>query len=353
MPSSLSTIHPKTQSLEQSEDFHAGLQSLAEGQGPDLFCVLRGIMASTPPMPPSSDDMDIGSTSIAMETDATTPTIACMLSFNANDPSGAGGLSADITAIASAGAHPMSVVTGTYVRDSREIFEHIALDDEDVARQARAVLEDVSISAIKIGFVGTPENISVIAEIASDYPEIPVVAYMPELSWWNPVDIDNYLDAFRDLLLPQTTILLGNHTNLWRWLLPEWSSEQPPTARDLARAASDYGVAYSLITGITDAELSITNVLTTGQTVLYSEKFERFQANFIGSGDTLSATLAALLIRTDVQTATSQALTYLDQSLDAGFQPGMGNVLPNRFFWAEENTDSSPETDPTPSTQPS
>ena len=30
----------------------------------------------------------------------------------------------------------------------------------------------------------------------------------------------------------------------------------------------------------------------------------------------------------------SEALAFLDQSLDAGFRPGMGNVVPDRFFWA-------------------
>jgi hydroxymethylpyrimidine/phosphomethylpyrimidine kinase len=25
----------------------------------------------------------------------------------------------------------------------------------------------------------------------------------------------------------------------------------------------------------------------------------------------------------------------MDQSLDAGFRPGMGSVLPDRFFWAQ------------------
>jgi len=29
-----------------------------------------------------------------------------------------------------------------------------------------------------------------------------------------------------------------------------------------------------------------------------------------------------------------EALAFLDQALDAGFRPGMGNVIPDRFFWA-------------------
>lgn len=86
--------------------------------------------------------------------DETAP--VCVLVFNASDPSGAGGLSADIATIASVGGHPLPVVTGAYARDSAKIFEHFPFDDEAVAEQARAVLEDIPVSAIKVGFVGSP-----------------------------------------------------------------------------------------------------------------------------------------------------------------------------------------------------
>ena len=64
---------------------------------------------------------------------------------------------------------------------------------------------------------------------------------MPNLSWWTDEQIDEYLDAFRELLLPQTSVLVGNHSTLWRWLLPDWKSDRNPTARDIARAASEMG----------------------------------------------------------------------------------------------------------------
>ena len=265
---------------------------------------------------------------------------ACVMTFNANDPSGAGGLTADITAITSAGAHPLSVVTGTYLRDTAEIFDHLSFDDEAVTEQARAALEDMPVSAIKVGFVGSPENISTIAEIASDYSDVPLVAYMPSLSWWDESKIDSYLDAFRELMLPQVTLLIGNHSTLWRWLLPDWSTERNPSARDIAKAAAALGVPYTLVTGIPLADQFIDNVLATPQTVLYSEKFERFEAVFEGAGETLSAALCALLANGhDLQAATSEALTYLDHSLDAGFHPGMGHIVPDRLFWAQAESD--------------
>lgn len=261
---------------------------------------------------------------------------ACVLVFNANDPSGAGGLAADAVAIASVGAHALTVVTGTYARDSADIFEHFALDEEAVAEQARTVLEDMSVQIVKVGFVGSPENLSTIAELTADYPDLPVVAYMPNLSWWGEDEIDAYLDAFRELLLPQTTVLVGNHSTLWRWLLPDWSSERSPTARDLAKAAADIGAPYTLVTGILLPDQHVDNVLASPQAVLASARFELFDAQFTGAGDTLSAALAALLAGgSELGEAVGEALSYLDQSLDGGFRPGMGHVLPDRMFWAQ------------------
>ncbi|MGH6637912.1 MAG: bifunctional hydroxymethylpyrimidine kinase/phosphomethylpyrimidine kinase [Polaromonas sp.] len=276
---------------------------------------------------------------------------ACVMTFNASDPSGAGGLTADIAAIASAGAHALAVVTGAYVRDTAEIFDHFAFDEEAVTDQARSALEDMPVSAIKVGFVGSPENISTIAEIASDYSDVPLIAYMPNLSWWDESEIDSYLDAFRELMLPQTTVLIGNHSSLWRWLLPDWSGERNPSARDIAKAAADLGVPYTLVTGIPLPEQFIDNVLATPQAVLYSEKFERFEAVFSGAGDTLSAALSALLANGhDLQAATAEALTYLDHSLDAGFHPGMGNIVPDRMFWAQADVDAEESEDETDDT---
>lgn len=288
-------------------------------------------------------------TASADPADATeSQTLACVMSFNANDPSGAAGLAADVVAMASTGAHVLPVVTGAYRRDTSEIFQHFAFDEDAVSEQARGALEDMSVSAIKVGFVGTPENISTIAEIASDYADVPLVAFMPNLAWWEDDQIDSYLDAFRELLLPQTTVLVGNHSTLWRWLLPDWSGNKPPSARDIAKAAADSGVAYSLVTGMPVLGRYLDNALASPQAVLFSEKFEHFEANFSGAGDTLSAALTALLASGhDLQTASAEALSYLDHSLDAGFAPGMGHLIPDRLFWAQASgEDDSPEIDP-------
>jgi hydroxymethylpyrimidine/phosphomethylpyrimidine kinase len=277
---------------------------------------------------------------------------ACVMVFNASDPSGAGGLAADVTAIASVGAHPLPVVTGAYARDTAEVFDHFAFDEDAIAEQARSILEDVPVQVMKVGFVGSPEAVSTVAEIAADYADVPLVAYMPQLSWWDEGQADLYLDAFRELMLPQTTVLVGNHSTLWRWLLPDWSSERSPSPRDIAKAASEMGVPYTLVTGVPLPDQFMDNVLATPQAVLSSQKFERFDAMFSGAGDTLSAALAALLAGgADLAAAASEALGYLDRCLDGGFRPGMGNVIPDRMFWAQPDGDDDDDEPASPSEQ--
>lgn len=260
------------------------------------------------------------------------------MAFNANDPSGAGGLSADIATIASASAYALPVVTGTYIRDTSEIRDHIAFDEDAVDEQARCALEDMTVSAFKVGFLGSPDNISRVAEIASDYPEVPLITYLADLSWWDELSMDTYLDAMTELLLPQTTVLVGNHSSLCRWLLPDWEADRPPGPRDVARAAAEHGASYTLVTGFNAADQFLESHLATPETVLATARYERFEATFTGAGDTLSAALASLLAAgSDLQTAVAESLTYLDQCLDAGFQPGMGHAVPDRMFWAHDD----------------
>jgi hydroxymethylpyrimidine/phosphomethylpyrimidine kinase len=259
-----------------------------------------------------------------------------VLVFNSSDPSGAAGVAADVSAIASVGAHALPVLSGALARDTSHVFDFYPLDDDAVSEQARAVLEDIEIQAIKLGFVGTPDNLGVVANIASDYPDVPLVAYMPDLSWWTVDKIEAYHDAFVDLILPQTGVLIGNYSTLWRWLLPTWAGERTPSARDIAMAANEHGASYTIVTGLTAAEGWVENILASAQTALVSEKFPRQDAVFSGAGDTLSAALAALLASgCELEAGFTEALSYLDQCLAGGFRPGMGHHIPDRLFWAQ------------------
>ena len=268
------------------------------------------------------------------------PAPACVMTFNAADPSGAGGMAGDVATIAAMGAHALPVIATIVMRDTAEIFDQHALDPDVIAEQARSILEDVTIAAWKVGFHGSAEGVSAVAEILSDYPDVPLVAYMPNLSWLEEDPQQAYLDAFRELVLPQTEVLVGSHQTLTDFLLPDWDNERPASPRELAVAAGEHGTRFVLVTSVLvqstkNQDQFMDNVLASPQGAITGEKFERFEVGFVGAGDTLAAALAALLASgAELQAAVGEALTFLDQSLDAGFRPGMGNVVPDRFFWA-------------------
>lgn len=268
------------------------------------------------------------------------PAPACVMSFNASDPSGAGGLGGDVATIAAMGAHALPVVTSILMRDTAEIFDQHVIDGDAIVEQARYVLEDVTLAGFKVGFLGSAENVSAVAEILSDYAEAPLVSYLPALAWLSDDESQSYLDAFRELILPATEVLVGNHKTLTDFLLPEWDSDRPASPRELAVAAAEHGTRYVLVTGVIlpakgTASQFIDNVLASAQGALTGEKFELFEVSFVGAGDTLSAALASLLaVGSELQAAVGESLQFLDQSLDAGFRPGMGNIIPDRFFWA-------------------
>lgn len=290
------------------------------------------------------------------ETGQDPPAPACVMSFNASDASGAGGVAGDVATIAAMGAHALPVVTSIVMRDTAEVFDHHAIDPDVVVEQARSVLEDVTIAAWKVGFLGSAEGVSAVAEILSDYPDVPLVAYMPGLSWLEEDEQVAYLDAFRELVLPQAEVLVGSHQTLTDFLLPEWDSERPASPRELAVAAAEHGTRFVLVTSVLvpqskgATEQYLDNVLAGPQGAVTGEKFERFEVSFVGAGDTLSAALASLLAAgSELHSAVGESLAFLDQSLDAGFRPGMGNVIPDRFFWAlppgeeEDGEEGGPE----------
>jgi len=289
---------------------------------------------------------------------------ACVMSFNAADPSGAGGLAGDISTLAAMGAHALPIVTSILLRDTAEIFDHHPIDADVVAEQARTVLEDITVAGWKVGFLGSAEAVSAVAEVLADYPDVPLVSYLPNLGWLDDDQSQPYLEAFRELILPATEVLVGSHKTLTDFLLPDWDSERPASARELAVAAGERGTRFVLVTGVMLAAKAgkagtdqfIDNVLASPQGALTGEKFEMFETSFVGAGDTLSAALAALLAAgAELQAAVGEALAFMDQALDSGFRPGMGGVVPDRFFWAlpppDEGADAPAEGEPAPAAE--
>lgn len=258
--------------------------------------------------------------------------------FAASDPSGGAGLQADIMTLSSMGCHPLSVLTALTVQDSAGVEDALAIDADWVADQARALLEDMTVSAFKIGMLGSVENIAAIAEIISDYPDIPLV-FDPVLASGRGDELasEDMISALRELLLPQTTLLTPNSLEARRLALDEGNDEDDPGLDECARRLVGAGAEFVLITGTHEHSAQVVNSLYGENGLIRADAWERLPGSYHGSGCTLASAIAANLANgLDIADAVRDAQNYTWQSLANGFRPGMGQYFPDRFFWARE-----------------
>jgi len=269
-----------------------------------------------------------------------------VLVFAATDPSGGAGLQADILTLSSMGCHPLSVVTAVTIQDTMGVEDFMPIDAEWVADQARCVLEDMPVAAFKIGVLGSVENINAIAEVVSDYPDVPLVLD-PVLSSGRGDELasDEMISALRELLIPQTTILTPNSVEARR-LAHEEGEEASEDLAACARRLLGFGCEYVLITGTHENSPQVVNTLYGQDGVIRSDSWERLPGSYHGSGCTLASALAATVANgVDIAEAVRDAQEYTWQALKAAFRPGMGQHLPDRLFWAREENDPEREHD--------
>src|SRR5512132_2773250 len=98
-----------------------------------------------------------------------------VLTFAASDPTGGAGLQADLLTLASLGCHPLSVLTGLTVQDTRGVESLLAIEPAWVERQARRALEDIPVAGFKLGVLGSAGNARVVAAILAEHPRTAVV----------------------------------------------------------------------------------------------------------------------------------------------------------------------------------
>lgn len=254
------------------------------------------------------------------------------MSFSANDPTGSAGIQADIETIGAVGGHCAPIITCITARDTADLYQFLPCASRIVQAQAKAVLEDIPIAAFKIGILGSIENVATVHQILKDYPHIPVVLdpTMRIGSKGKSLDL-SLLQAMISLFSPLTKICTPN-INEAQLMAPE-----ADTLDACAQEIMADGVEYVLITGNLQTPNKITNTLYGNYRRLETYQWDRLPLDYQGSGCTLSAAIAAFLAQgLPVTSAVFQAQQYTLACLKQAYRLGMGQHLPNRFFWSRE-----------------
>jgi len=250
-----------------------------------------------------------------------------VMTFSDHDPSGAAGIQADVETLFSMGCHCSSIATAITAQDTYEYHDSVATDPVMMTEQARAILEDMLVSVFKVGQVGSIDTLQAIYAILRDYPEKPVI-YQPSLPLQSTLFTHHLLDHIRNQLLPLSSIITINPQEA-NYLAP-----QADTVEACIREILDAGPEYVLVTGSGEDLKTMKNVLYAESGLQKSWEWERLPHAYLGSGSTLSASIAAHIAHGfDPITAIEKAQNYTWHALRNARRMGMGNYVPNRLYW--------------------
>ncbi len=260
---------------------------------------------------------------------ATKPVVLCL---SGHDPSGGAGIQADIETIVSHQCHAASVITALTDQDTRDVKQMLPQPASAIISQARTILEDLPVKAIKIGLIGHVETAKAIHTILSEYSTLPVILD-PVLAAGGGAVLSNdtLIETVVELLLPRTTILTPNSIE----------ARQLANLDDLQLSGSkllELGCEYVLITGAHEQSDAVSNQLFYKGKCIETYTWDRLPYNYHGSGCTLASSIAALIAHgLEVETCLLEAQEYTWNSLNSGYQPGKGQHIPNRLFWMQDN----------------
>ncbi len=252
---------------------------------------------------------------------------AVVLCFSGHDPTGGAGLQADIETLFSLGCHPCTVVTALTEQDTADVCRVLPQQSADFLFQARRVIADLPIAAVKIGLLGSTEIAQAVAELLSnELAGLPVVLD-PVLAAGGGAALarQDLIETIRQRLVPLAFVMTPN--------IPEARQLSGKDSPDECTAELlRLGCRNVLLTGTHCESAKVVNRLY-GKRSSRSWEWERLPHEYHGSGCTLASALAAGLAKgLELEEACLKAQSVTWQALDEGYAAGKGQWLPNRHF---------------------
>lgn len=253
------------------------------------------------------------------------PIVLCL---SGHDPTGGAGIQADVETLQRLNCHACTVVTALTAQDSVNVRQVYPQAPEDFLAQARLILEDLPVHAVKIGLLGSAGIALAVVELLQTLQQsraVPVVLD-PILAAGGGYGVAS--DALRavlvEQLIPMATVMTPN--------TPE--ARKLTGQRDAsagARALLERGCPNVLLTGAHEAGAEVINAWHVQGSPVRLSAWPRLPGSYHGSGCTLAAALAGFLaLGLPMEGAVEKAQVFAWESLNKGYQPGRGQFFPRR-----------------------
>jgi len=267
--------------------------------------------------------------------------VARVLSIAGSDPSGGAGIQADLKAFAAVGAYGMAAVTALTAQNTRGVAAVSIVEPDFLRRQIDEVFHDIAVDAVKIGMIGNPASVGIVAAaLARHQPAEVVVDPVMVAKSGDRLVSDETVAAMRDELLPRATLVTPNLPEAGVLLgrgAPGGEADMPAVAASLARLL---GGDVLLKGGHLRGERSRDLLVAAGES-RWLDARRVVTDNTHGTGCTLSSAIAALLpVAPSRAVAIRAAKAYLTGCLegadDLAAGEGHGPVHHFHRLWRED-----------------
>lgn len=248
------------------------------------------------------------------------------LSIAGLDPSGGAGIAADLKTFSALGVYGAAVVTALTAQNTKGVFGIHDVPPDFIAAQIDAVFSDLAVSAVKIGMLGGPAAIEVVAAALGRYhPRAVVLDPVMIASSGQPLLRGEALGRLRDLIarvsvltpnLPEAAALLGTDP-----------ARDEAEMRAQAQKLLTFGTRAVLIKGGHGTGAESVDILVDARGEALRLAAPRIATqNTHGTGCTLSSAIAAGLAKgLPLPAAAREAKTYVSAALAAADRLGVGS----------------------------
>ena len=256
------------------------------------------------------------------------PRAAIALTIAGSDSGGGAGIQADLKAFCALGAYGCSVVTALTAQNTLGVSAIHPVEPGFVRAQIDAVLGDLTVDAVKIGMLGTPEIVAAVAAALAEWhpPRIVLDPVMVAKGGDRLLHAEA-VAAVRERLLPLAFVVTPNLPEAAALLDGETAGDRAGM-EVAAERLHGLGAANVLLKGGHLGGGSSPDFLRMADGALWLDAARVASPHTHGTGCSLSAAIAALLARGwSLPAAVADAKRWLSAAIRAGATLSIGRGI--------------------------
>lgn len=247
-----------------------------------------------------------------------------VLSVAGSDPSGGAGIQADMKVAALLGVHGAAVPSLLTVQDSSAVHQSVPIEAELFRAMLDAVLEDLDLSAVKIGAISGVESARVLAECLCEL-RVPIV-FDPILKSSSGREFlgEEALRLLEGALFPRLALLTPNLVEARALYARGDAGDETLSAERVGRGLYErYGVPILVKGGHAEGDPVDLLFDAEGEARFVGERIEGDSPH--GTGCALSMAVASGLAQgRSLREAIGAAKAFVRDAIEHAFRPGSG-----------------------------